>query len=74
VFSVSADAFGTLLIVVGAVLGVALLGLSIFSLVWVYRDAEVRGKTGCMWLLIAFFTWPLGVLAYFLLREKPVQL
>ena len=70
----SADVFGNLLIVVGAILGMAVMALLAASLVWVYRDAQARGKTGCLWLLIAFFTWPLGVLAYAILRNKPVQL
>lgn len=70
----AADAFGNLLIGIGVVLGIAVLVLLAASLVWVYRDAQARGKTGCLWLLIAFFTWPLGVLAYAILRNKPVQL
>ena len=70
----SADVFGNLLIVVGAILGMAVMALLAASLVWVYRDAQARGRTGCLWLLIAFFTWPLGVLAYAILRNKPVQL
>ncbi len=70
----SADIFGNLLIVVGAILGIAVMALLAASLVWVYRDAQARGRTGCLWLLIAFFTWPLGVLAYAILRNKPVQL
>ena len=44
------------------------------SLAWVYFDAQQRGRSGCLWLLIALFTWPLGVLAYAFLRDKPVQL
>ena len=70
----SADVFGNLLIAVGAILGIAVMALLAVSLVWVYRDAQARGKTGRLWLLIAFFTWPLGVLAYAILRNKPVQL
>ena len=44
------------------------------SIIWVYRDAEARGKTGCLWLLIIFFTWPFGLIAYFLLRDQDVKL
>ena len=61
-------------VVIGIIFGVPILALLPASLVWVYRDAEGRGKTGCLWLLIAFFTWPFGVLAYLVLREKPVRL
>jgi hypothetical protein len=70
----SADTFGTLLVVVGVFLGIATLALLVASLAWVYLDAQKRGKTGCLWLLIAFFTWPFGVAAYALLRDKTVQL
>jgi hypothetical protein len=41
---------------------------------WVYLDAQKRRKTGCLWLLIAFFTWPFGVAAYAFLRDKTIQL
>ena len=70
----SADTFGNLLVVVGGLCGIGILGLTVASLIWVYVDAQARGKTGCLWLLIAFFTWPLGVVAYLLLRDKSVQL
>ena len=48
--------------------------LFVYSLAWVYEDANARGKTGSLWLLIVWFTWPIGVLVYYLLRKKPVQL
>ena len=69
-----ANTFGTFMLIVGIALAVAFVVAAIASLVWVYRDSEARGKTGIMWLLIAFFTWPWGVLAYYLLRDKRVQL
>lgn len=46
----------------------------VYSLAWVYEDANARGKTGGAWLLIVWFTWPVGLLVYYLLRNKPVQL
>lgn len=70
----SADTFGGVLVVAGICLGVLTLALLAASLVWVYLDAQKRGKTGCLWLLIAFFTWPFGVVAYLVLRDKTVQL
>ena len=48
--------------------------LFLYSLAWVYEDANAHGKTGSLWLLIVWFTWPVGVLVYYLLRNKPVQL
>lgn len=53
---------------------VAILVGVVASLLWVYRDAEAHGKSGILWLLIAFFTWPFGILAYYLLRDKEVKL
>lgn len=70
----SPDAFGNLLVIFGVLCGAAFLVLFAVSLVWVYRDAEARGKTGCLWLLIVYFTWPFGLLAYVLLRDQTVQL
>ncbi|MBF8282732.1 MAG: hypothetical protein A2W37_05960 [Chloroflexi bacterium RBG_16_63_12] len=70
----SADTFGSLLSILGICLGIVMLVLLAASLVWVYLDAQKRGKTGCLWLLIAFFTWPFGVVAYLVLRDKTVQL
>ena len=70
----SADTFGNLLSILGICLGIVMLVLLAASLVWVYLDAQKRGKTGCLWLLIAFFTWPFGVVAYLVLRDKTVQL
>ena len=70
----AANTFGTLLVIVGTLLALAFVIGGIASLAWVYKDSEARGKTGCMWLLIAFFTWPWGVVAYYLLRDKRVQL
>jgi len=70
----SADTFGNLVSILGICLGIVMLVLLAASLVWVYLDAQKRGKTGCLWLLIAFFTWPFGVVAYLVLRDKTVQL
>ena len=46
----------------------------VYSLTWVYQDANAHGKTASFWLLIVSFTWPVGVLVYYLLRNKTVQL
>ncbi|MEO8285232.1 MAG: hypothetical protein ABI670_02210 [Chloroflexota bacterium] len=68
------DVFGSIVAIVVMLLVMAFLISIVVSLLWLYRDAERRGKTGCMWLLIAFFTWPWGVIAYYLLRDKQVTL
>ena len=69
-----AYAFGTMIVIVGVLLMLAFIVGGAISLLWVYKDSEARGKTGCMWLLIAFFTWPWGVIAYYMLRDKEIRL
>ena len=66
--------FGNTVLITGICLSVLLTILYIWSLVWVYQDSQKRGKTGCLWLLIVFFTWPFGLIAYFLLRDQEVIL
>lgn len=63
---------GYTLIALGAAV---LLGLMIWSLIWVYRDAEERGKSGCLVaLLVCFVSWPLSLVAWIVFRpEPPVQ-
>jgi len=69
-----ANIFGNLLLISLGFLTILLLTLFLGSLVWVYRDAEARGKTGALWVLIVFFTWPFGLIAYFMLRDQEVVL
>ena len=68
----SPDAFGNLLVIFGVLCGAPFLLLFAVRLAWFDRDAEARGKAGCLWLLIASFTWPFGLLAYVLLRDRMV--
>ena len=70
----SSDTFGNLTMVLGSLCSVVFLILYTGSLVWLYRDAQARGKTGCLWALIVFFTWPFGLIAYLLLRDQEVKL
>ena len=45
--------------------------LYVGSLVWVYRDAEGRGKNGALvTVLVAVAAWPLGLLVWMLVRPK----
>lgn len=48
--------------------------LFLYSLAWVYEDANAHGKTGSLWLLIVWFTRPVGMLVYYLLRDRTIQL
>ena len=68
------NVFGNLLVLSGICFALTMVILYIVSLVWVYKDSKKRGKTGILWLLIVFFTWPFGLIAYFLLRDQDVVL
>lgn len=72
-FGVSPEAFGSFLIALGIMFGVVVLVLLALSLVWVYRDAQAREGTGCLWSLLIFLSWPLGLLIYALLRRKAME-
>lgn len=70
----TAETFGNALLIFGIIFGILMLVLYLGSLVWLYQDAQGRGKTGCLWVLIVFFTWPFGLIAYILLRDQEVKL
>lgn len=61
-----------ILAVVGGVLVVAaFLAAFIASVGWAARDAEKRGKSGCLVaLLVAFITWPLSLLMWVAFRPE----
>jgi hypothetical protein len=40
------------------------LTLVIWSMIWVAKDAELRGKSGILLAILMFFTWPLGLLVW----------
>lgn len=69
-----ANSFGSILAISGMCFALLMMILYIGSLVWVYNDSEKHGKTGCLWLLLVFFTWPFGLIAYYLLRDREVKL
>ena len=53
------------------VIGLAFLGLFVWSIVWAYGDAERRGKSGCLVaLLVMFLTWPMGLVAWLVFRPN----
>ena len=52
-------------------LGLLVLGLLIFSLIWVYGDAEKRGKPGWLVVLLVFFmNWPFSLLIWLVFRPE----
>jgi hypothetical protein len=51
--------------VVGLILSLLFLILFIWSLVWVYSDAERRGKSGCLVvILVLLSSWPISLLLW----------
>lgn len=55
--------------IIGIILGLILLVIYIWSIIWAYKDAESRGKPG--WLVaivVAFLAWPLGLLVWLIVR------
>lgn len=50
---------------------VTVLALLIWSLIWVYRDAERRGKSGALAALTVFLLeWPISLLVWMLFRPE----
>ncbi|HQL09868.1 MAG TPA: hypothetical protein PLE35_09735 [Lentisphaeria bacterium] len=46
--------------------------LYVYSFIWIYRDAEVRNKSGCLVVLALFFItpWPFGLLVWLACRPR----
>ncbi len=44
-------------------------GLFIWSLIWLYKDAENRGKSGCLVIfLVLICSWPVSILLWIVSR------
>jgi hypothetical protein len=62
---------GAVAIIIALIFGLIFFAIYIASLVWVYRDANRRGKSGILVaLLVAIISWPIGLLVWFLVRDK----
>ncbi len=47
------------------------LGMLIWSLIWVHRDAELRGKQGWLVvLLVLFLDWPISLVVWMVFRPE----
>src|SRR3989442_8419688 len=42
--------------------------ISLLIAIWVYRDAESRGMSGVLWLLVVLVAGVIGLFIYFLVR------
>ncbi len=61
------------MVILSLVLGVLLVVvLAIWSYVWLYRDAERRGKSGCLVVLMVLLIvgWPIGLIAWLVFRPS----
>ncbi|MFC6998812.1 hypothetical protein [Rufibacter roseus] len=57
--------------IVALVLALVGLVLYIWSIVWVYNDANRRGKPGLIIaILVALFAWPFGLILWMLVRPN----
>ncbi|GAB5534522.1 MAG: hypothetical protein Rubg2KO_07710 [Rubricoccaceae bacterium] len=55
--------------------GLVSIALYVYSLVWVYRDAEARDTNPLLvTLLVALISWPLGLLVWLLVRPDEYDL
>ena len=65
----------TILCISVAVIGILLMVLCIvFMCVWIHRDAQSRGQSGLVWILIAVLSSPiLGLLAYLLAGRREAR-
>jgi hypothetical protein len=69
----TSDGSGTsvVAIIIGLIIGLIFFAIYIYSIVWVYRDANQRGKSGILVaLLVALISWPIGLVVWLLVRDK----
>jgi hypothetical protein len=68
------DGFGPLRAIPLIILPIAMIVLWGAVLIWVYRDAEKRGMSGILWLLLVLIGNVIGLLIYAIVRsETPVK-
>lgn len=44
--------------------------IAILLCIWVYRDAESRGMSGALWLIIVIITGIIGLIVYLVVRKE----
>ena len=66
------QAAGFMGLAIGLCIAVFVIGIIIrvLILIWVYRDAEKRGASGVMWLIIVFLLGIIGLIIYLIVRPK----
>lgn len=62
--------------VLGGIIGLACIAiwfiLAIILMIWVYKDAEKRGSSGVLWLLIVLITGIIGLIIWLVVRPKDI--
>ena len=54
---------------IAVLFGIFMFVIFLWSLIWSYGDAESRGKSGCLVvLLVLLLSWPVGLLVWFVFR------
>lgn len=62
---------GIVAIIIAIIITLICLAIYIASIVWVYRDANRRGKSGILVaLLVALISWPIGLVVWLIVRDK----
>lgn len=53
---------------------IALLIVNILICIWVYKDAEKRGQSGILWLLVVLVAGIIGIIIWLVIRppERPI--
>lgn len=65
------SAASIIMIIIAIIIGLVCLALYIASIVWVYRDAQRRGKSGILVaLLVALISWPIGLVVWLIVRKN----
>jgi len=44
--------------------------VAILICIWVYRDAESRGMSGVLWLIVVLITGIIGLIIYLVVRKE----
>lgn len=58
----------------GGLLALLYLAFAIWVLFWVYKDAQSRGMSGALWVVLVFFLHLVGLVVYLLVRSgHPVR-
>jgi len=45
-----------------------LFAVALLACVWIYQDAEARGKNGALWVVILIFTHVFGLILWLIVR------